>query len=189
MARKRLSAIEYTVLGIAWKRGPCTTYALMKELASSTSTYYKARAGTAYPMVDRMLNSGLLSHAGHTGPKGEKLVELTASGVAALNEWLTTQPELTEVAHTVDFIRLRMFYMGAVPPAARDRFFEDVLAELSSHLAQCELAVERYTTMGDTFSVLATEGVIAETQARIEWLGSIRARATSEPLGKPGNAS
>ena len=77
MARKRLSAIEYTVLGIAWKRGPCTTYALMKELASSTSTYYKARAGTAYPLVNRLVKQALLVHADHLGPKRETLIEVT----------------------------------------------------------------------------------------------------------------
>jgi hypothetical protein len=60
VARTKLSPIEYTVLGIAWKRGPCTTYALMKEMSSSTSTFFKNRASTIYPLVERLIKMGQL---------------------------------------------------------------------------------------------------------------------------------
>ena len=185
MARQRLSAIEYTVLGIAWKRGPCTTYALMKELASSTSTYYKARAGTAYPLVERLVLQELLAHADHFGPKGEKLIAVTEAGLAALKEWLTVPPEFAEVAHTVDFVRLRVFYLGAATSEERRALIDNALAELRRHLIACEAAIVRYDTMGDVFSTLATQGVVRETLARIEWLTDIRDRAVAADAGKP----
>ena len=55
--------MEYTVLGIAWKRGPCTTYALMMELSTSTSTFYKKRAGTTYPLVERLIKNVYLQQS------------------------------------------------------------------------------------------------------------------------------
>ncbi|MHB8635563.1 MAG: PadR family transcriptional regulator [Fimbriimonadaceae bacterium] len=174
MARKRLSAIEYTVLGIAWKRGPCTTYALMKELASSTSTYYKARAGTAYPLVERLVQQNLLTHADDVGPKGEKLIAVTDAGLAALKHWLTAPLEFSEVAHTVDFVRLRVFYLGAATPGERRALIDDAVAELGEHLRACEGAMARYQTIADVFSTLATQGVVQETKARIKWLTDIR---------------
>ena len=158
----------------------------MKELASSTSTYYKAKAGTAYPLVDRLLKQGLLAHDGSVGGKGEKLISVTEMGITDLRGWLTNRLDLAEVAHTVDFVRLRVFYLGATSPDERRAFQSTMhLCELQTHLASCESAIGRYEAMGDDFSALATLGVVAETKARISWLAEIRRRAYDAPEGKP----
>ena len=177
--------MELTVLGIAWKRGPCTTYALMKELASSTSTYYKTRAGTAYPLVERLIKSKYLAASEVSGAKGEKLVEVTEMGIAALRRWLTDSISLEEVAHTVDLLRLRVFYLGAATSKERSAFIDNALVKLREQLAACEIACARYRDIGDVFSQLATEGVMHETSARITWLTEIRAKAAKLPSGKP----
>lgn len=183
--KKKLSAMEFTVLGIAWKRGPCTTYALMKELASSTSTYYKNRAGTAYPLVDRLLRDGLLEQADETGTRGERLISVTESGIAELTRWLSAPIDFAEVAHTVDFVRLRVFYLGGVLPDSRRELIDGAIETLHTQLARCEVAIAKYDAIGDVFSELATRGVVAETQARVDWLISIRDRAIAAPHGKP----
>jgi DNA-binding PadR family transcriptional regulator len=186
MPRKTLSAMEFTVLGIAWKRGPCTTYALMKELGSSTSTYYKSRAGTAYPLVDRLIKMGLLAMASGTGARNEKLVSVTEAGEQELRRWLAAPIGLDEVAHTMDFVRLRVFYLGAATREERAAVLHSAIRSLEEHLQLCSLAAEKYAAMGDAFSTLATEGVMHETKARLEWLRSIRSRALEAEQGKPG---
>jgi DNA-binding PadR family transcriptional regulator len=182
---KRRSAIEYTILGISWKRGARTTYALMKELSNSTSTYYRSRAGTAYPVVERLVVSGLLAYQDVAGSKGERFVAITPEGVAALNDWLNPPVEFEEVAHTVDFLRLRTFYLGAATPEVRQRFFAEALSSLETQLKNLELALAEYREMGDTFSELATLGVVHETRGRISWLREIEAKAVAAPVGPP----
>lgn len=177
--------MEYTVLGIAWKRGPCTTYTLMMELSSSTSTFYKKRAGTTYPLVERLIKNGYLDQSSETGARGERLVEITDTGLTAVSGWLTGPIEFGEAAHTVDFLRLRTFYLGAIPPADRVAFLDGSIEQLRAHEASCQEAIVRYREMGDEFSSMATEGVLYETRARIAWLTDSRERFLSLPMGKP----
>ena len=185
VARTKLSPMEYTVLGIAWKRGPCTTYALMMEMSSSTSTFFKKRASTTYPLVERLIKNGFLKQSDEVGARGERSVVVTECGMAALQVWLTEPLEFGEVAHTVDFVRLRTFYLGAATPEQRSLFLASALEQLEAHEALCERAIEKYLGMGDEFSALATEGVLFETRARMAWLTSTRERLLKIPTGKP----
>lgn len=177
--------MEYTVLGIAWKRGPCTTYALMMELSTSTSTFFKKRASTTYPLVERLTKNGYLNQSDEVGARGERSMVVTESGMEALQVWLTQPLDFGEVAHTVDFVRLRTFYLGAATPEQRSKFLDSALEQLRAHEASCVSASKKYLEMGDEFSALASEGVLYETRARIEWLTSARARLLKIPTGKP----
>jgi DNA-binding PadR family transcriptional regulator len=160
----------------------------MKELSASSSTYYKARAGTAYPLVERLVTAGMLEYAEASGNRGDRLVTVTAAGLGQLQNWLAGDVGLPEVAHTLDLFRLRVFYLGAISAEERERVFSGALGALEQHLELCHRLAETYRKMGDSFSCLATEGVIAETEARIGWLSKIRIAATAMPTGKPGIA-
>ena len=81
----------------------------MIELSSSTSTFFKKRASTTYPLVERLINMGLLAQSADVGARGERSVEMTDMGMEALQVWLTQPLDFGEVAHTVDFVRLRTF--------------------------------------------------------------------------------
>jgi DNA-binding PadR family transcriptional regulator len=185
LAERKLSAIEYTILGIAWKRGPCTTYALMRELQASTSTYYKSRAGTAYPVVERLVAAGLLQAEEATGAKGEKFVGLTQAGEVALIEWITPPIDPEDVAHTVDLLRLRVFYLGAADPELRSKYLDAAFAGLEAQQEELKRAMARYAELGDAFSEFATLGVLYETKARIDWLADVRDRIIAAPRGRP----
>ena len=71
-----LTDLELTVLGIIWKDGPSTAYALMRELAESPTSHYRAGAGSIYPLVARLKKRGYLNsedgkqgrHRGSAGP-------------------------------------------------------------------------------------------------------------------------
>jgi hypothetical protein len=54
------SELEGVVLGHLWKRGPCTTYSIRKELLQSPSSHWSASAGAIYPLLARFEERGLV---------------------------------------------------------------------------------------------------------------------------------
>lgn len=163
---RKLSNLEMTVLGFAWLRGPCTIYAIMKELSLSASSFHKSRAGTAYSIANRLLGFGLL------GQEDEN-VQITPAGEAELKSWFADVP-LTDIAHSADLIRLRFFFLGVVDSSERLRFIDESLAGLRTFLRTCEELVPKNEEIGDYFGVLATMSVVLETRARIQWLELVR---------------
>lgn len=158
-----------TVLGLAWLRGPCSTYAIMKELSASASSFHKSRAGTAYSVAKRLLKFGLLEATSN----GEQ-IQITADGVRALQGWLSAPVPQRDIAHSADLVRLRFFFIGCIDQPARLRFIDSAIDGLQKFLQRCEELVPENEAIGDYFGVLATLSTILETQARIEWLRIVR---------------
>ncbi|HWD38451.1 MAG TPA: PadR family transcriptional regulator, partial [Fimbriimonas sp.] len=136
------STLEYTVLGIFCNLGPCTTYAVMRELAASPSTYYRKRAGSIYPTVQRLLKQGLIEEVSEAGPRQDTQIKVGEAGVAHLREWLSFPISMAEVAHTVDLIRLRFFFLAALSAEERIRFVEEALVLTREHLRKTEEVTE-----------------------------------------------
>lgn len=173
-----LSSIELTVLGLAWLRGPCTTYAIMKELSLSESSFHRSRAGTAYSVSKRLLAAGFLAR---DTSKSEQVV-ITESGVQALTAWVAPPVPLGDIAHSADMIRLRFFFLGALEPAQRLVFIDTALEGLQEFLARCESLLQANQDIGDYFGFLATVSSVYETRARISWLRFVRTWV-EKPLG------
>jgi len=184
MATRKLSTIELTVLGIAWLRGPCTTYVIMRELGTSESTYHKSRAGTAYSVTKRLLEFGLLTNP-ESEEKGENRVQISEKGIEALQEWMTPPIPLEDVAHSVDLLRTRFFFLGALTPETRTEFIDNAVSSLRIFASKCEELLKANEDLGEYFGVLATLGVVMETRARIEWLTIVR-KFVADPL-PPGS--
>ena len=184
--RRKLTSIELTVLGLAWLRGPCTIYAIMKELSLSASSFHKSRAGTAYSVAKRLLKTNHLEKSDPTDSSSEGDVQVSESGVAALKHWLTAPLPMADIAHSADLIRLRFFFLGAVEKNERVAFIDKSIEGLQEFLSRCESLLPDNEAIGDYFGVLATMSSIFETRARIEWLKLVREFVVN-PL--PENAS
>ena len=174
MTDRKLSTIELTVLGFAWLRGPCSIYAIMKEISSSESSFYKSRAGTAYSVANRLLGFELLESIPSPVKDDEKLIQITEAGVSALQAWITPPIPLPDIFHSADLIRLRFFFLGVVDKESRLDFIEDSIRGLNVFLTKCEELIPKNEALGDYFGVLATVSTILETKARIEWLVMVR---------------
>ena len=172
------STTEMSVLGLTWLRGPCTTYAIMKELSTSASTYYKSRAGTTYLVVDRLLRFGYLDQS-QSGDAGEKLISVSKAGAETLRSWLTPPIPMQAIAHSADLIRLRFFFLGILDHETRLAFIDDAIAGLQVHLKRCEDLIPQNEAIGDQFGALATISVVLETKARIEWLQIVRRKVVN----------
>lgn len=169
-----------TVLGIAYLRSPCSIYAIYKELSSSASTYHKSRAGTAYSVSKRLLRFGLMEPA-----EGEA-VRISASGEEALRAWMGPPVPMVDVAHSVDFLRLRFFFLGALDLEVRLKFIDTSISALESFEARAFDLIGKNEEIGDYFGCLATVNLVLETRARIAWLRLVR-DWVAEPIGPRGS--
>lgn len=171
MPREKLSTSEYTVLGLVWRDGPCTTYAVMKELASSASTFYRNRAASTYRVAQRLIDLGFLELDGdEIGTRGDRLIKATAKGQAELQRWLSPPLPKVEVDHTIDLVRLRVHFLAALPPADRAAFVDEALNAAKARLQELEEAAPAE----DAFEALGSLGLIHETKARIAWLEEVK---------------
>lgn len=168
MRKGKFSTIEMTVLGMTWLRGPCTIYAVMKELSSSASTYHKSRAGTAYSVANRMLKLGFIENVSD----GE--VQVTSAGEDALREWVGPEVPMMDVAHSADLLRLRFFFLETLPQEHRVAFVDKSIESLKVFQARCEALIPKNEEIGDYYGALATVSSVLEARARIEWLKMVR---------------
>lgn len=181
MNQRKLSNLETTVLGLAWLRGPCTIYSIMKELSLSASSFHKSRAGTAYSVSKRLLEFGLLEVV--DAPEGA--VQVTAKGVEMLQEWIKPPVPMADVAHSADMLRLRFFFLGVVDQEGRLAFIDSSIEGLHQFLRRCEELIQENEDIGDYFGALATVSTILETRARIEWMRMVR-EWVANPFEKEG---
>jgi DNA-binding PadR family transcriptional regulator len=171
---RKLSNLELTVLGLAWLRGPCTIYSIMKELSMSASSFHKSRAGTAYSVANRLIGFKLLETKAGNAATPEGSVQITDSGIKALKSWFDLPTPATDVAHSADLLRLRFFFIGIVEEDQRLAFIDSSIQELQVLLDRCKDLVGENQRIGDYFGALATLSVVLETEARITWLRTVR---------------
>ncbi len=186
-----LTDLECTVLGVVWKRAPCTAYAIMREFAGSHSTYYRGSAGAIYPVVSRLAERGVLEATKEFhGRRPRQTYRLTAKGTDALRSWLTPPLPDCAVTITLDPLRTRSFFLALLSPDQRVRFTLDAEARLREQLAINIEERDRYLAAGDPYSALATEGAIDSLHARIGWMVRARRRlgelaAEAQENGEP----
>ncbi|MBL8060076.1 MAG: PadR family transcriptional regulator [Chthonomonas sp.] len=168
MKERKASVIEMSFLGMTWLRGPCTVYAVMKELSASESTYHRSRAGTAYQAAKRLEQLGLIERI-----EGE-LIQITPEGEAALRDWTGPDVPMMDVAHTADLLRLRCFFLASLPPEQRLEFIDKSLAKLEEFMPRCRNLIKENEKIGDYYGALATVCLVLETEARMNWLRTIR---------------
>jgi len=174
------------VLGIVWKQEPCTPYSVMRELSGSASAFIRSKAGTVYPLVSRLVKAGLLAYEeGDKGSKGDRNLKITEVGLEKIRTWLASPIPREDITHTVDLIRMRSGYLGALQPEDREQFVDRSLAGLRDHLRTCEQRELHYLGQGDAFGALGVREMIHETRARIAWLEEERHAIMTLPAGKP----
>ncbi len=157
-----------TILGLTWLRGPCTVYAVMKELATSESTYYRSRAGTAYSVVTRLVKFGLIHQA------EDNSISITEQGTATLQTWVGPEVDRADIAHTVDWLRLRFFFLECLTPADRLALIDRCQQGLEELEQRCLDMIQANEELGDYFGALATLNIVMETRTRRRWLRLVR---------------
>jgi DNA-binding PadR family transcriptional regulator len=175
-----LSELEGCVVGHLWKYGPCTAYAVRKELLASPSSHWSGSAGAIYPLLERLEKRGLVaSRKTARGDRQHWLYELTKTGREFLLGWLapSLDPDLVSIAP--DPLRTRIYFLGALPPRRRSAFLAQARAKLIRHMAALKDATET-----DEFDRLANRGAVRLARARVAWLEDVERALAATPSRK-----
>lgn len=172
---ERPSELESVVLGIVWKEGPCTPHAIRTHFVTSRNTRFSGSTGAIYPLVRRLEERGLLVSKGDRRKlQKRRLYAISDEGLARLREWLA--PPLSEEAFSVphDPVRLRLYFLEALPARERNAFFDAAEAGFREQLRRLAGDLARYEAARSTLSALATQGAIGLCRAQLRFVVAAR---------------
>ena len=154
------------MLGLLWKRGPCTAYAVRRGLARSPSSHWSGSAGAVYPLLERLEARGLVrSRRADTGDREGWSCALTPAGKRAFLAWLGPPFGPEVLALQADPLRTRAHFLGALTARRRAAFFAQARLQLERVLAEL-----RAWRKGDEFDRASLRAAIRVTRARRAWL-------------------
>lgn len=176
MARRRLeetlSELEGCVLGLVWRGGPCTPYAVRCALRASPNPHWGHSAGSIYPIFRRLERAGLVAAEPHaTGARRSRRYRITPAGLRALRRWLGPDVSVFSASLPPDPLRTRMAFLGALDPRARARFMREAETRIA---AQMEDAAVYARAADDPWARLVSDGAMATLRARLDWIRRAR---------------
>ena len=167
---KRMTELDQTVLAVIGRDGPLSAYDVRKDFAQSVTPTWSASTGSIYPSIRRLISAGLIKAAAPEGTRGKQKLRITASGRAALSEWLAHVP-LELAAATPDPIRTRAHFLRLLDRKARRRFIAEARKSTEAALAIAQRRCDARTAAGASKAdCLPGVGVLYELRARKDWL-------------------
>ncbi len=171
----RLSELEGTVLGIVWSDSPITRYAIRTRFLNSRSSHFSGSSGAVYPLVARLLASGLLSaEQSQQGKRPRTLYRLTQLGERSLRDWIVNV-EGWMAAVEFDPIRARVFFLASLPKRSRRKFLREAGDRLDAEITETITHVKALTETKDTWAAWGARGALGVLRARRKWLREIEA--------------
>lgn len=162
-----LSILELTVLGVVWKKGPCTAYAVMREFVGSQTNAYRSGAGSIYPLIKRLDAANYLS-------KERAKLAVTDLGRDVLTSWVQMESSNQEVSSNLDPLRSRVYFLDLLPLEGQLLFIAKALKELKALKEDAAGQVLLYQKAGQQMSALAMKGAVLETEARVKFFKCLR---------------
>jgi len=168
---RELSDLECVVLGLVWRKGSCTAYAIRKEFVQSSSSYWSGSAGAIYPLMERLEKRRLIeSQAGSQGKRNHLLYSITSEGERELSRWLSDLPSNKSCVITFNPLRSRMFFLDALSREDRIAFLRNAQAKLKQEVPRALDKQGDYLERGDFFGNLAMESVLHTLRSQLSWL-------------------
>jgi len=168
-----LTELEGTVLGVIWRDGPLTTYAIRSTFSKSRNSHFSGSAGAIYPLVERLKKVGLIHATLHKqGSRESRRVTITPTGKQALRQWLSQDKSDMAVVE-FDPIRTRLHFLGILTPRQRERFIRESMASLQREIEETRLLIESRQQAGNKWGVWGATGALRVLQARLTWLRDI----------------
>ena len=147
---------------------PRTGYALLRHFEQSLAYAWPASHSQIYPELARMLEDGLIAET-ETGPRNSRTYALTESGLAEVRRWLReTDPDRRVRSDAA----LRTFFLWLLEPEEARAHLEREQEHWRGILDELEAirAAPRGSDRKEHAFLLALEGGIRSTEARLEWL-------------------
>jgi PadR family transcriptional regulator, regulatory protein AphA len=166
---------------------PRTGYALLRHFEQSLAYAWPASHSQIYPELARMLEDGLIAET-ETGPRNSRTYALTESGLAEVRRWLReTDPDRRVRSDAA----LRTFFLWLLEPDEARAHLEREQEHWRGILDELEAirAAPRGSDRKEHAFLLALEGGIRSTEARLEWLewalGEVSSRAWRSSSAAP----
>lgn len=174
----RLTELDYSVLGVVWRDGPLTTYAVRSRFASSVTEGWSASTGSIYPSIRRLVSFGFIRPSAHRDGRRTQDLRLTPRGLAVFRAWLRNiTPGLA--GNVADPVRTRVQFLGSLSRPEAARFLEEAEADCRSALGILKATLAKEAGGRGVERVGALTGARYELEARLEWLGWMRRQMRS----------
>lgn len=177
MPHRRLSELECFVLGLIWKYGPLTAYAIRQRLQQSPSTQWSGSAGSVYPLVRRLKARRLLD-ARPAGRGKRASVEYTATeaGITALRGWIGPPVPQEAISVSHDPLRARLRFLAVLPPQEQKAWLGAAIEAMALVADRVDRWEAEHADSGDPFDQTVTRSGRLDIQARQAWLREARDR-------------
>ena len=180
MAKKRkamdpVTELEAAALGVVWRDGPCTPYAIRQHFRESRAPRWSGSAGAIYPLVQRLERRGLLrSKHFARGKRGQRDYRITPRGVTAFRQWLKTPPSPNDATLVHDPLRTRVLFLAALPRDEARSLVSDALEALSQEALLSKEDCRKSANDKCPFAHFAARNALLLTRVRIRWLIEIQ---------------
>ena len=166
-----MTELDYTILAIIARDGPLSAYDVRKVFARSLTSTWSSSTGSIYPSIRRLEDARLVASSSPKGARARKTIRATAAGRTALDDWLQAiTPDIAGPApHPV---RTRMYFLGLLSSAKRSAIIRKAIESTRSAAAEAERrrTARANAEHDDIVQHLASEGVLYELRARLQWL-------------------
>lgn len=171
-----IPTLAYAILALL-ARGPLTGYQMSQQLRDPVGHFWRARHSQIYPVLARLDQLGWTTSQGFAGPgpRPTKRFAITEAGVAALREWVGSEPGRRS---NRDELLLRVYASWVTDRSVTVALLRDAeaqhAAQLRTYLARRAAAESRNTTErpgGAWFADYATlrRGIGFE-RGRLAWI-------------------
>ena len=172
-----MTELDLTILAIIARDGPLSAYDVRKVFARSLTSTWSSSTGSIYPSIRRLQTAGHVAAASAKGARARKALRVTKSGQVAVDAWLRDiTPAIA--GPTPSPIRTRMYFVGIVDGEKRTAIIRRAKESTSAAIAAAERGRAERSAAGtsDLLQHLASEGVLFELRARLEWLTWLEAQ-------------
>ncbi len=177
----KLSELECAVLGVVWRMGPCSAYAVRKEFEQATSSW-SSGPGTIYPVISRLEAADFIAGEDHDwGERGKRLYRATKAGLKEIRAWVCEVPDWTGAPPT-DPLRSRAFFLDALADTSQRRaFVARAIAVTTAAITELRQAMVVRTIEEDgRYGKIALAGALLQLKAKLRWLRQVERLLESE---------
>ena len=169
----QLSEIEGCVLGLLSVDGPATPYSIRKTFLQSPNPQWSGSAGTIYPLIERLLRRTLIrSKLCLTGKRRGQRISVTASGLRALEQWLSVPIPDWVAGVPPDPLRTRVRFLSALSDTQQRVFLQNAHQRTQAHRLMVEADCERKRGKGG-LQYLMARGALLSMQSRSAFLQEV----------------
>ncbi|MTE15263.1 PadR family transcriptional regulator [Nocardia aurantiaca] len=160
-------SLRYALLGLL-SDGPASGYDLLRTFKVSLANVWPATQSQIYTELTKLSDAGLIAVTDE-GPRGRKEYTITDTGLDDLRTWLTTtKPKAVTRNETL----LRVFFLGAIPPAQARAYLagiEERAARAHAELNELEQAIDWSDSDLSQYGHLALEYGARITALNRDW--------------------